>query len=183
LSSNYFAFFGSILKLHSFPSLVDKSINMPSKVSRVYQTHVVSNPYALPKNIQSRTIDCEVCDRIIPSKSWGEHERSRRHREAKEKAELEKPLATASVKSTKDWGNTNNEWAAASVGDGEWGAADNDGVIDTEFGSGDGFTTTQARRGGRFDGRRGEGAGAGRSSDKNCRKCSSRKFFLPLQLH
>jgi hypothetical protein len=157
--------------------------------------HVVSNPYPGAKEIQSLKTMCETCDRSIPSKNWNEHERSKRHQQAKKKAESQDVEVKTVVKRTEDWANdqsdngldaTNgaaelsnggeNTWAANPTDGNEWGGNTGGSGNGGQWGdasadigpAGDGFTTSQGRRAGRPGGR---GGGRDEGGDSSCHKC------------
>ena len=43
---------------------------------------IPANPYQPAKDIQPVNTECDTCKRVIPTKHWGEHARSKKHQKA-----------------------------------------------------------------------------------------------------
>lgn len=121
-------------------------------MSRVTPTHIIpANPYPAAKEIKPLNTECETCKRIIPTKNWNEHARSKKHQKAEDAVRRAKdkenmgfsndetynniggPVGETPGNNDAGWGSTGNDggFGGASQDNGGndagWGSTDNDG--------------------------------------------------------
>lgn len=98
------------------------------------------NPYNKPKAIVAQFTECELCHRVIPTKNWGEHERSKKHNKAKDEERRAKDnlfsvdhfTSTAGpdgddLSGAGDWGTgpptgQDDGWGSAAAGNNDFGS-------------------------------------------------------------
>jgi cellular nucleic acid-binding protein len=97
---------------------------------------MASNPYPKPKVQQPYLTNCELCDRIIPTKDWNAHKNSKKHREseAKDRAKAggtdingfggDATGFTADTGGNNFTSTTATDSGGAPAADAAWGAAD-----------------------------------------------------------
>lgn len=114
----------------------------------VIQSAMVSNPYPQPREHVPRWTHCELCDRTVPTKDWGTHKGSKKHRalENKEREEIERaknPAGFGGNAADLDtpFPNANNEFGssdsfgnfATTTGDDGWGTGGDFSTTNTSY--------------------------------------------------
>lgn len=109
---------------------------------------IPANPYQPAKEVTPLNTECEPCNRIIPTKCWGEHARGKRHQKAVDAERRAKDTENANPSNGEDFtnvggpvgetdGNEDSTWSS-NVNDADFGGGGSSGGRASSSGGGRG---------------------------------------------